>query len=59
MTEKEIMEEAIKIIANEQRDTSKDAKQYQLVYLMAYNDGVLDLAERIVSKIRVQEEGAE
>ena len=47
------MQAAFELISNMQSDTPKDAKQRDLEYLMAYNDGVLDMAVRLNARMDV------
>ena len=48
MTTNDIRNTAFKVIDNMQWATDKDASKEDLLYLMAYNDGVINLTKKLV-----------
>lgn len=52
-TKEEIMEKALDLIKDNQsfREVSEDATKEDLAYAVAYNDGVIDLANELIKEI--------
>lgn len=56
MTKEEIYEIQMMLCDNMQKDTDIEANTEELLYLMAYNDGVLAMAKEILKLIKKKQE---
>ena len=56
MTKEEIYEIQIMLCDNMQKDTDIKANTEELLYLMAYNDGVFAMAEEVLKLIKKKQE---
>ena len=51
LTKEDILEIATYLISNAQESVAKGADQVEMVYLLAYNDAVLDFKDELLKKI--------
>ena len=56
MDENKLRKIAINLIDNCQRNTVIDADKENFIYLMAYNDGVLDLMKALLKELSESED---
>lgn len=55
LTKEDILEIATHLISNAQESVRTDATQVDMVYLVAYNDAVLDFKDELLKKINKEE----
>lgn len=51
MNKEQILDQVKKMISNEQMRIKANAPKCELIYLMGYNDGVLDLCDALINII--------
>lgn len=59
MTQEYIKQMALKTIMKQQAETKVNADRDNLLYLMGFNDGVIELALNLRDKTRAESEGTE
>lgn len=59
MTANDIRNAALGLIDRMQRSTDEDANKDYLLYLMAYNDGVIHLTNKLIELIESEEKESE
>lgn len=57
MSKEDVLSEAMKLVTVSQNKTEVEANQTELVYMMGYNDGVLDLAQEVLDLLEKENAG--